>query len=280
VPTLCRSAADLRRLVWSPADRVGLVPTMGALHDGHLALVRGARADCDRVVVSIFVNPLQFGPGEDFEAYPRDLDRDLGLLDAEGVDLVFAPEAAAFTSPDRLTTVRVGGLTERLEGAVRPGHFDGVTTIVTKLFNVVAPARAYFGEKDFQQLAVIRRMVADLDLPVEVVGLPIVRNTDGLALSSRNAYLSPPQRTAALALPGALREAAASWGGDASAARDVMNRTLAAAPGIRLDYAEVVDPETLAPLEGVVDGPAQALAAIRVGGTRLIDNIRLEPPGA
>jgi pantoate--beta-alanine ligase len=280
VPAVSRSAPELRELLWSPADRVGLVPTMGALHDGHLALVRTARSECDRVVVSIFVNPLQFGPGEDFDAYPRDLERDLALLDEIGVDIVFHPAAAEFTAVGRLTTVHVTGLTDPLEGAVRPGHFDGVTTIVTKLFNVVQPNRAYFGEKDFQQLAVIRRMVADLDLPVEIVGCPIVRDADGLALSSRNAYLSVPEREAALAMPRALLGVAEDWDGDADSARDVLNRTLGAAPGIRLDYAEVVDPETLAPLEGVVDGPARALAAIRVGGTRLIDNIRLEPPRA
>ena len=181
------------------------------------------------------------------------------------------------TPPGRLTTVSVARLTDRHEGASRPGHFDGVATIVSKLFNLVQPDRAFFGEKDFQQLAVIRRMVADLNLPITVVGVPIVRDPDGLALSSRNVYVTPEQRQAALVLSAALRAAAAQWGADADAARLILRNTLETASGVRLDYAEVVDPETLAPLEGVVEGPAQALVAAYIGETRLIDNIRLEP---
>ena len=259
---------------------VGLVPTMGALHRGHLSLVEAARRANATVAVSIFVNPLQFGPGEDFERYPRALDNDLALLREAAVDVVFAPSAAAFTPPHRLTTVSVAELTTRLEGASRPGHFDGVTTIVAKLLHAVAPDRAYFGEKDFQQLAVIRRMVADLDMPVAVVGCPIVREPDGLALSSRNAYLSAAQRQEAVALSAALQELAEDWDGDADAARSALRRRLSDASGFRLDYAEVIDPETLEPLEGVVGGPAQAVVAAYVGATRLIDNVRLEPAGS
>ena len=271
-------AALRHRLAGAPSP-VGLVPTMGALHQGHLSLAQQARADCATVVVSIFVNPLQFGAGEDFARYPRALDADLALLDAAGVDVVFTPHTDGFLSPRRATTVSVSGLTDTLEGATRPGHFAGVTTIVAKLFNAAQPHRAYFGEKDYQQLAVIRRMVADLDVPVAVVGCPIVRAPDGLALSSRNAYLSDSEREAALALSAALREAAAAWDGDAAAARALLRRRLRDASGVRLDYAEVVDPETLAPLEGVDVRPAQALVAAYVGSTRLIDNIRLEPSG-
>ena len=259
-------------------DRViGLVPTLGALHEGHLSHVRRARSGCDVVVVSIFVNPLQFGPGEDFASYPRDLDRDLSLLAPEGVDVVFAPPRQGFVPDDMATTVHVAGLTDVLEGASRPGHFDGVTTVVAKLLNAVGPDRAYFGEKDYQQLLVVRRMVADLDVPVEVVAGPTVRETDGLALSSRNAYLSPRERAAALALPTALREVAAAWDGDADAARRRLRDRLASAPGVGLDYAEVADPGTLAPLEGAVSGPARALVAATVGATRLIDNVGLPP---
>jgi pantoate--beta-alanine ligase len=262
-----------------PRGAVGLVPTMGALHEGHLSLVTRAAADCASVVASIFVNPLQFAAGEDFDTYPRDPHRDLALLEPAGVDVVFQPDAATFTPPDRLTTVSVAGLTDRLEGRSRPGHFDGVTTIVTKLFNAVGPDRAYFGAKDFQQLAVIRRMVRDLDQPVEVVECPVVRDADGLALSSRNAYLSAAQRGQALALSQALLDVRDAWDGDADSARHRLRTTLGGAPGVRLDYAEVADPETLEPLEGVVGGPAQALVAAFVGRTRLIDNIRLEPAG-
>ncbi len=257
--------------------RIGFVPTMGALHEGHLCIVRRAAAECDVVAVSIFVNPLQFAPTEDFDAYPRDLERDLGLLGPLGVDLVFSPDPSAFTPPGRRTTVVVHDLTAHLEGASRPTHFTGVTTIVTKLLNVVQPARAYFGEKDFQQLVVIKTMVRDLDLPVQIVGCSTIRDPDGLALSSRNAYLSAEQRAHALVLPAALRETAARWDGDASRALQSLRHRIEAAPGVRLDYAEVVDPETLEPLRGVEEGPAQAVVAAFVGKIRLIDNYRLEP---
>ena len=270
----------VRELLEQSPRPVGLVPTMGALHAGHLSLVEAARSGNATLAVSIFVNPLQFGPGEDFERYPRALDDDLALLRQAGVDIVFTPRAAEFTPPHRLTTVSVAELTTRLEGTSRPGHFDGVTTIVAKLLHAVGPDRAYFGEKDFQQLAVIRRMVADLDMPVTVVGCPIVREPDGLAMSSRNAYLSAADRRAALALSGALQAVAAAWDGDADAARSALRRRLLTASGVRLDYAEVIDPETLEPLEGVVGGPAQAVVAAFVGATRLIDNVRLEPAGS
>jgi pantoate--beta-alanine ligase len=274
------SVAAVRAVLDAGPRPIGLVPTMGALHAGHLSLVHAAREANATVAVSIFVNPLQFGPGEDFGRYPRALDADLGLLRDAGVDVVFTPDAAEFTPADRFTTVCVAGLTTTLEGASRPGHFDGVTTIVAKLFNVVRPDRAYFGQKDFQQLAVIRRMVADLDMPVAVVGCPIVRERDGLALSSRNVYLSPAQRRDALQLSAALQEAAQTFQGDADAARLALHRRLSTATGVRLDYAEVIDPETLEPLEGVVGGPAQAVVAAFVGETRLIDNVRLEPAGS
>jgi pantoate--beta-alanine ligase len=251
---------------------------MGALHEGHLSLVRRAVAECDTAVASVFVNPLQFGPNEDFATYPRDFDRDLERMAAEGVEVVFAPTRDELIGPGHATTVRVGGPAEGLEGASRPGHFDGVATIVAALLGTCEPDRAYFGEKDYQQLAVIRRMVADLCLDVAVVGCPVVREPDGLAASSRNANLSAAERQTALALPRALAEAVSSWDGDATSAKASLSDKLAAEPGLRLDYAEVVDPVTLEALEGVVAGPARALVAGSVGGTRLIDNTRLEPP--
>ena len=273
------SPSGLRRwLQRSHGTQVGLVPTMGALHDGHLSLVARARRGDDVVVASVFVNPLQFGPGEDFDRYPRALDQDLRLLADAGVDVAFTPAVEELIPADAVTSVRVRGLTERLEGASRPDHFDGVTTIVAKLCNLVAPARAYFGEKDYQQLVVVRRMVRDLDMAVEVVGCPTVREADGLAMSSRNAYLSPQERRAASALPAALRAAAAEWAGDADATRATLRTTLGAAPGLRLDYAEVVHPDTVQPLHGAVDGPARAVVAAFFGGTRLIDNTPLGAP--
>ncbi len=273
-----RTVADLRAALRRDGTAIALVPTMGALHEGHLSLVRAAHRRAGTVVASLFVNPLQFGPREDFASYPRDFDRDLALLRDEGTDAVFAPEAAVFTPPDLRTSVHVAGLSEALEGASRPGHLDGVATVVTKLLSAVRPDVALFGEKDYQQLLVIQRLTADLDLGVEIVGCPIVREPDGLAMSSRNAYLSPGERAQAAVLSRALFAAAAGWGGDADHARKVLLTTLSGAPAIRLDYAEVADPETLAPLEGIVTGPARALIAASVGRTRLIDNLRLEPP--
>ena len=270
--------ADARRWRAAAPEPVGLVPTMGALHAGHLALVVAARQRCATVIASVFVNPMQFGPGEDFDSYPHDRPRDLDMLRKVGVDMVFAPDTAVFTPADRATTVSVSGITERFEGASRPGHFDGVATVVTKLLNVAQPAVAFFGEKDYQQLTMIRRMVADLNLPVEIAGVPIVRDPDGLALSSRNVYLSPDERQRALALSGALRRTAVAWTGDADAARAALRSALDDAASVVLDYADVVDEHTLAPLHGNGHHHGRALVAARVGSTRLIDNWNLEGP--
>lgn len=271
------TVGDLREWVAGVPRPLGLVPTMGALHEGHLSLVRRARAESETVCVSIFVNPLQFGPGEDYTTYPRTLDRDLELLRSEGVDGIFAPSREGFTPGTAATTVRVAGLTERLEGRSRPGHFDGVTTIVAKLLNAVGCDRAYFGEKDYQQLLVVRAMVADLHMPVRIVACPTVREGGGLALSSRNAQLSAPEREQALALWAALEATAREWDGDADAARARLRERLRAAHGVDVDYAEIADPATLEPLHGRVTGPARALVAARVGPKRLIDNVALEP---
>jgi len=264
--------------------RVGLVPTMGSLHEGHLSLVRRARAECDRVVVSVFVNPAQFGPQEDFAAYPRDLDRDLRLLEAEGVDVVFAPPPEEIYPPGFDEWVEVSGpLTSTLEGAFRPGHLRGVTTVVARLFRIVRPQRAYFGEKDAQQLRVVRRMVEEQGLPVEVIGLPTVREPDGLAMSSRNAYLSPEERQAALVVPGALalarRMVEEEGVRDAAAIRCAVEELIRNEPRARIDYIAVAGYETLAELT-VVDRPALLLLAMRIGATRLIDNAMLVPAGA
>ncbi len=259
---------------------VGFVPTMGFFHEGHLSLMRRAREERGSVVVSVFVNPLQFGPSEDFGSYPRDLDRDLELAREAGVDLVFAPDGdEMYPGGVPQVTVDPGPLGDRLEGASRPGHFRGVCTVVAKLFQTVGPSRAYFGEKDWQQLAVIRRMVADLGFPVDVVSCPIVRERDGLALSSRNVYLSPGERTAALSLSRGLRAAVERL---AAGERSVAALTAAIAETVRgepladLDYAAVVDGETFDEIEEVAR-PARALVAARVGKPRLIDNMPLDP---
>jgi pantoate--beta-alanine ligase len=267
----------MRRARREMAGSVGLVPTMGALHEGHLSLVRHARAHDDTVVASIFVNPTQFGPGEDYARYPRDPDRDLALLRDLGTDLVFMPPAEDVYPDGFDTYVQVEKLTQRLEGAHRPSHFRGVATVVTKLFNVVQPHRAYFGQKDAQQLAVIRRLTRDLDLPVEVVGLPTVREPDGLAMSSRNMYLSPEERQAAVVLYRSLEAAQELWRSgvcDAARIRGRMNEVLAAEPLARIDYVSVADTETLEELE-TVDRSALVSLAVRFGKTRLIDNIVL-----
>jgi pantoate--beta-alanine ligase len=267
----------MRRARHEMAGSVGLVPTMGALHEGHLSLVRHARAHDDTVVASIFVNPTQFGPGEDYARYPRDPDRDLALLRDLGTDLVFMPPAEDVYPEGFDTYVQVEKLTQRLEGTHRPGHFRGVATVVTKLFNVVQPHHAYFGQKDAQQLAVIRRLARDLDLPVEVVGLPTVREPDGLAMSSRNMYLSPEERQAAIVLYRSLEAAQELWRSgvrDAARIRDRMSEVLAAEALARIDYVSVADAETLAELE-TVDRPALVSLAVRIGETRLIDNVTL-----
>jgi len=275
---MARKACDAAR---SAGRTVGFVPTMGAFHDGHLSLMRRARDERDAVVVSIFVNPLQFGPGEDLSRYPRDEERDLSMAKKLGVEVMFAPNVEEmYPAGHQEVTVDPGPLGERLEGARRPGHFRGVATVVAKLFDVVGPSTAYFGEKDAQQLAVVRRMVRDLSLPIEVVGSPTVREPDGLATSSRNAYLSPEQREAAGCLFLALSEAAEmARGGERDAATLVaaMAREMGATPEARIDYAAVVDEETFEEV-GTITGPARALVAARFGETRLIDNLLL--PGS
>jgi len=271
------TAAELRQAL--PREGVGFVPTMGYLHRGHLALVERARRENPFVVVSIFVNPLQFGPGEDYHSYPRDLERDQALLEAAGVDLLFAPGVEAMYPEGFATRVQVEGpLTALWEGAVRPGHFQGVATVVARLFLLVRPERAYFGEKDYQQLLVVRRMVQDLGFPLEVVGVPTVREEDGLALSSRNVYLSPETRKKAPVLYRALlaiREAARSGRGVAEAL-EAGERVLAGVPEFRPDYLAVVHPETLLPLARWVPG-ARALVAGRFPEVRLIDNLEVYP---
>lgn len=250
---------------------------MGYLHEGHLSLVRAARADNAHVVASIFVNPTQFAPNEDLARYPRDEARDLALLEAERVDAVFAPAANEIYPDGYATYVEVEGLTARLEGASRPTHFRGVTTVVCKLLNIVHPQRAYFGRKDAQQLAVIRRMVRDLDLDVEIVGMPIVREPDGLALSSRNVYLQGDDRRAGLVLSRAIECAQRLFEDgvrDAAKIRAAMTRITESEPRAEIDYVSVADGETLDELE-TIDGPALASLAVRVGGTRLIDNTTL-----
>jgi pantoate--beta-alanine ligase len=255
---------------------IGFVPTMGALHEGHLALVRRARAECGFVVVSIFVNPLQFGPGEDFERYPRQPKRDTDLLADAGADVLYRPDAQAFYPPGFSTSVEVGGVTEGGEGCMRPGHFRGVATVVARLFGQVSPDVAYFGRKDLQQVAVIRRMTRDLGLPIEIVGMETVRDGDGLALSSRNAYLSKEERARAAALPRALfaaRERARAGERDGRRLEEETRRALKGA-GLATDYVEVVDADSMRRTAEVAPGTAIA-AAVRLGKTRLIDNVSL-----
>lgn len=276
---IVRTVADLRARVagWRAAgERVGFVPTMGALHDGHLSLVRLARQRADRAVASIFVNPTQFGPNEDFDAYPRGEARDAGLLAEAGCDLLFAPTLAEMYPQGFATTVSVTGVSEPLDGAARPGHFNGVATVVTKLLLQCAPDVAVFGEKDYQQLQVIRRLVRDLDLPVEIVGGPTARAEDGLALSSRNAYLSPEERKVAGRLNVVLREAVNRLkAGEAVAPVEADALAALAAAGFQqVDYVEVRDADDLARLgPGPAESPARILAAVRLGRTRLIDNM-------
>lgn len=254
---------------------VGLVPTMGALHEGHLSLVRRARRDDDLCVVSIFVNPTQFGPAEDLDAYPRPIHEDIRACGAEGVDLVFNPDAEEMYPRPPATTIRVEGIAEPMEGQHRPGHLEGVCLAVAKLLNIVGPCRAYFGEKDAQQLRVVRRMAEDLNLPAEIVGCPTVRDPDGLALSSRNVYLSAPDRERALSLPRALaavREAVEAGEPDARKLQDLGLAELERGAPDAVDYLELVDPETLDAVDEV-RGEVLVCGAIRVGGARLIDNI-------
>ena len=255
---------------------LGLVPTMGALHNGHLALVRRGRAENAALAVSIFVNPAQFGAAEDLSRYPRDLDRDLALLETEGVDLVFAPPVAEIYPPGFDTWIEPGAIAARLEGAARPGHFRGVATVVAKLFNILRPDRAYFGQKDGQQAAVIRQLIRDLNLGIDLVVVPTVRDIDGLALSSRNAYLSPEQRAAAPVLYRALQRAEQLFAAgirDAELLRQEVRRVLAEEPLIDgIDYLSVAAADTLDERD-TLQGRAMVSAAVRFGGTRLIDNV-------
>jgi len=275
-----RTVNDLRNQVaaWRKAgERVALVPTMGALHEGHLSLVALAKSKADRAVVSIFVNPSQFGPREDFKSYPRDQAGDLAKLGKAGADLVFTPDTEEMYPQGFSTQVKVGDLTEDLCGAARPNHFDGVATVVAKLLLQCAPDLAIFGEKDYQQLLVIKRLVRDLNIPVEIVGAPIVREQDGLALSSRNVYLSPSERKTAPLLYQTIAEVAA----DLAKGRGCDDAVVAArfkldAAGFRVDYVAVRDPDTLKPLSGPVKR-ARVLAAAYLGKTRLIDNMPVPP---
>jgi pantoate--beta-alanine ligase len=269
-----RDVTDVSRALRHTGRRVMLVPTMGALHDGHLSLVRAAkRVPGSVVVVSIFVNPLQFGAGEDLDAYPRTLDDDLALLRGEGVEIVFAPTAAAMYPNGLRTTVQPGPLAAELEGGARPTHFAGVLTVVAKLLQIVRPDRIFFGEKDYQQLVLIRQMVADLNIDVAVVGVPTVREADGLAMSSRNRYLDPVQRELAVALSAALTAGAHAATDGPRAALDAARAVLDATPGLALDYLELRD----ADLGPVGDGASgRLLVAARIGSTRLLDNVSIQ----
>jgi len=278
---LCRTIAEMRTAAGALKAKnltLGFVPTMGALHEGHLSLVRAAKQRCDRVAVSIFVNPTQFGPNEDFSKYPRTFDRDRELLESEGVDLLFAPSTEEMYPPGAITYVTVEELSEKLDGKSRPGHFRGVTTVVSKLFNIIQPELAFFGQKDAAQVAVIRRMVRDLNLPVEIAACPIVREPDGLAMSSRNRYLDANQRKTALVLSRSLARVQELF---AQGERDVQNLITAGKLlfggelDVRLDYFEIVDPETLDAIS-TLRSPALVAVAAFVGSTRLIDNRLLQ----
>jgi pantoate--beta-alanine ligase len=272
------SITDLRIERRGLEEPVGLVPTMGYLHEGHLSLVRRARQECKSVVVSIYVNPKQFGPKEDLAKYPRDLVRDLQLLEAEGVDLVWTPSDAIMYPGGYQTWVEVEEITSVLEGAIRTGHFRGVATIVSKLFNATQPDRAYFGQKDAQQAAVIRRMTSDLNLPIEIVVCPIVREPDGLAMSSRNVYLNPEERKAAVILSKGLFTARAAFDNGVKGAdqlRRVVSETITSEPRVNVQYISCADPESLQELEGNIKRALISLAAT-VGKTRLIDNVIIE----
>jgi pantoate--beta-alanine ligase len=251
---------------------------MGALHDGHLSLVDRARGECGSDIASLFVNPTQFGPNEDFARYPRDEEQDFALFRQRGVGLIFAPGVEEMYPEGSTTTVSVGEITERLEGAHRPGHFDGVATVVSKLFNIVQPDRAYFGQKDAQQLRVIRRMVHDLDFPIEIVGCPTVREPDGLALSSRNVYLSPDERRQALSLSEGLRRAEHAFADgvrEAEELRRIVRSTIEQQPLADIDYVSLSDSASLDECEGQVSGEVLLSLAVRFGSTRLIDNVTL-----
>ena len=273
---VCKTISEVRQQRLAASDKSwGLVPTMGFLHDGHLSLIRVAKANNDRVAVSIYVNPTQFGPQDDFDSYPRDLERDLSILREEGVDLAFTPTDSVMYPAGFETAVSVQYLTNRLEGAARPKHFQGVTTVVTKLFNIIQPHRAYFGQKDAQQTVVLRRMVSDLNFDTKMIVCPTVREADGLALSSRNKYLTPAEREAATVLYRALQAAqSACQDGErrGQPLRSLMREIIATEPMADLEYVSVADPETLFELDEIT-GDILLSLAVRVGSTRLIDNI-------
>ena len=273
---LVHTIKEVRQIISRRAGDIGFVPTMGALHDGHASLMERARHECDLVVASIFVNPLQFGEGEDLARYPRSFDADAARAHAAGVDVLFAPDVAEMYPQPLQTAVTAGALGSILEGASRPGHFDGMATVVAKLLSIVGPCRAYFGEKDFQQLAIINRLVDDLNLPVDVIGCAIVRDADGLALSSRNVFLSATEHTAATALWRALegaKRASTTNGMMPGRVEELMAEVLATEPLVDVDYAVVIDARTLYRARGDVwPSRARALIAARVGSTRLIDN--------
>jgi pantoate--beta-alanine ligase len=277
---VCETIKDMRslcRAARAGGKRLGFVPTMGALHEGHLSLVRAARAACDIVAASIFVNPMQFGPNEDLAKYPRTFARDRELLEKEGAELLLAPSVEEMYPAGAVTWVTVEGLSDKLDGRSRPGHFRGVTTVVAKLFHIVEPYAAFFGQKDAAQVAIIRRMARDLNFPVEIVACPIVREAGGLAMSSRNAYLDPQQRQQALVLHRALMRVKKSWeAGERSSSRleAVGREEIATEKAVRLDYFEIADPDTLEPIDNVSSGALVAVAAF-LGPTRLIDNILL-----
>jgi pantoate--beta-alanine ligase len=273
-----KTIAEFRSLRASLPEPLGFVPTMGYLHEGHLSLVRQAKAENKSLVVSIFVNPTQFAPNEDLDRYPRDLEGDLSLLEKEGVDIVFAPSAEEMYPPVFSSRVEVDKLTRRLEGASRPGHFAGVTTVVAKLFNIVQPTRAYFGQKDAQQAIVIKKMVADLNINLEVIVLPTVREPDGLAMSSRNSYLNAEERQAALVLHRALMLVQGLWSQgekDAEKLRNEMAKLIGKEPLANIDYISIADIKTLEELKELKT-PALVSMAVKIGKTRLIDNVVLE----
>jgi pantoate--beta-alanine ligase len=279
-----QTVTNREQMFWISRDlqragrKIGFVPTMGALHEGHLSLMRAARAQCDALVVSIFVNPTQFGPAEDFEKYPRDLQKDAALLSGEGVDYLFAPAVSDIYPSGSSTFVTVEGLSEQLEGASRHGHFRGVATVVAILLNIVRPDVAFFGQKDAQQAAVLKRMVRDLAFDTKVVVLPIVREESGLALSSRNAYLSEQEKRAATVLHRGLSQAATAYErGERSGQRllEFVRSAISAEPLARIDYVSLNDAETLQPLDHIADRPALLSLAVYLGNTRLIDNMVL-----
>ncbi len=280
---VAHSIAEVRSAViqWRAEGKsIGLVPTMGFLHEGHQSLIDQAVCDCDCVVVSVFVNPTQFGPGEDLESYPRDFDHDLALCQAAGAALVFHPDAEELYYPNRSTIIHMADLSEELCGKSRPIHFDGVCLVVAKLFNIVTPDRAYFGQKDAQQLLIIKRMVRDLNFPLEIVGCPIIRESDGLAKSSRNTYLSESERAAAVVLSQAIAQGhklADSGERDPRAITAAMRTTIEREPLANIEYVEIVSQEHIKPLDGLIDQPILCAIAVRIGTTRLIDNFFFDP---